>query len=708
MFSIVEKTYRVELSEEKEASLQRLGQSRIETLINQQPLTLIEETKKHYKLYEFCENDCYTMKASTTTGVSLIDIMSFLRMEDTAVMRDVMGELFGSLFLDAMVLHQSKGSFLSGYESMSVNWMALQSCKPHLQHRDYTFLRFGDIIEKQLKVNGVIRTKRTGVSIWESVELDGCAPLPTSQNIERQRFHRCGFVVEELEHTPGVRISFSLSEPHSGRTTISELTRLWMIKMVSCITEIPTAIVSRALASQILLTKKELQKDGSKCNICHKAFSMLRRKHHCRVCGDLICSKCSDMRYLRQRRIKKDIRVCIPCWKHTSISSTCSLVRARSDGAYPVAGLSSVTDSSTDDIDVLGGRIDKLHVSACVSGSEAELSTYSTDNDPSDIEGNCDTQATSAEAPTKLRTSLRRSKTLSMASDKTSVSTSYNSFDSAIDMLVRCNSFDNGAMVEDDSTLLDSEIGMGSYENRLDYQDDISSTVSTNTPYTYKLNFSAEQKWPKAPIPHNEIERLQKLRTLCLIDPKQQLRNLCTVAATELGFEWVVICFVGDKSCFLIPQADTEANTCFDLPRNIVPGAHAIMSKEPMIVLDTSIDPRFAKNPAVLEKNIKLFAGFPLITSDGYIVGCLSVADNKSWDNMDGTYIRYLESLAEMVMLTIELYSYHYSSKTVSRNTTCSNLSLSAATRQMQQLLNAAYATQRQVRTQACSVKDKR
>lgn len=701
MFSIVEKTYRVELSEDDEADLQRLGQSRIDTLMNQQPLTLIEETKKHYKLYEFCEKDCYTMKASTTTGVSLIDIMCFLRMGDTAVMRDVMGELFGSLFLDAVVLHRSNGSFLTGYQSMSVNWMALQSSKPHLQHRDYTFLRYGDIIEKLVKVDGVTKTKRIGVSIWESVELDGCAPLPTSQNIERLRLRRCGFVVEELEHAAGVRISFSLSEPHSGRTTVSELTRLWMMKMVSCIVEIPTAIVTRALASQILLTKKQLQKDGSKCNICYKAFSMLRRKHHCRFCGDLVCSKCSEMRYLRHRRTKKGIRVCILCWKHTSISSTCSLVRTRSDGAYPLTGLSSVTSTSTDDIGVMSGRTDSLDESACVSNAEAEASMYSTDNDPSDYELSCDAQ-TNAEEPTKMQNSLRRSKASSLLSEKTSVSTSYNSFDSAIDVLIRSCSFDNGAMIQDDLPILDSDIPLGSLKKHLGCQDDTSTTVSTNTPFAYKLTFDGVQEWPKAPIPHNEMERLRKLRTLCLIDPKQQLRNLCSIAVAELGFELVVICFVGDKSCVLIPQAGKEFNVSFDLPRNIVPGAHAIMSKEPMIVLDTSTDPRFAKNPAILDRDIKFLAGFPLITSDGYVVGCLSVADTKTWDNLDGTYIKYLESLAEVIMLTIEIYSSHCSSRTIPRNT-FSNLSLSAATRQMQELLNAANNTQRQVRMQACS-----
>ncbi|EOD13637.1 hypothetical protein EMIHUDRAFT_49505, partial [Emiliania huxleyi CCMP1516] len=29
------------------------------------------------------------------------------------------------------------------------------------------------------------------------------------------------------------------------------------------------------------------------CNICQKKFGLLRRKHHCRLCGEVICGDCS-------------------------------------------------------------------------------------------------------------------------------------------------------------------------------------------------------------------------------------------------------------------------------------------------------------------------------------------------------------------------------------------------------------------------------
>ena len=34
--------------------------------------------------------------------------------------------------------------------------------------------------------------------------------------------------------------------------------------------------------------------DAKLCFICKKSFTIARRKHHCRLCGLLICGKCSE------------------------------------------------------------------------------------------------------------------------------------------------------------------------------------------------------------------------------------------------------------------------------------------------------------------------------------------------------------------------------------------------------------------------------
>jgi hypothetical protein len=41
-----------------------------------------------------------------------------------------------------------------------------------------------------------------------------------------------------------------------------------------------------------------LDEDSQNCMICSKEFWFLVSKHHCRICGNLICSSCSDSEVL--------------------------------------------------------------------------------------------------------------------------------------------------------------------------------------------------------------------------------------------------------------------------------------------------------------------------------------------------------------------------------------------------------------------------
>ncbi|XP_050428058.1 WD repeat and FYVE domain-containing protein 3 [Adelges cooleyi] len=62
-----------------------------------------------------------------------------------------------------------------------------------------------------------------------------------------------------------------------------------------------------------------LKDEGSEqCNLCEVKFSLYERRHHCRNCGQLFCSKCSKYESeISRLRILKPVRVCKPC--HTSL-----------------------------------------------------------------------------------------------------------------------------------------------------------------------------------------------------------------------------------------------------------------------------------------------------------------------------------------------------------------------------------------------------
>jgi len=50
------------------------------------------------------------------------------------------------------------------------------------------------------------------------------------------------------------------------------------------------------------------------CLVCSSNFSLTTRRHHCRACGTLLCSKCCyriPLTELGYRRVQK---VCRQCW----------------------------------------------------------------------------------------------------------------------------------------------------------------------------------------------------------------------------------------------------------------------------------------------------------------------------------------------------------------------------------------------------------
>jgi predicted RNase H-like nuclease (RuvC/YqgF family) len=61
--------------------------------------------------------------------------------------------------------------------------------------------------------------------------------------------------------------------------------------------------------------------DAVECYQCSKTFSVSRRKHHCRNCGNIFCGPCSDNK-LPLPSSAKPVRVCDGC--HTLLLERCS------------------------------------------------------------------------------------------------------------------------------------------------------------------------------------------------------------------------------------------------------------------------------------------------------------------------------------------------------------------------------------------------
>lgn len=157
-----------------------------------------------------------------------------------------------------------------------------------------------------------------------------------------------------------------------------------------------------------------------------------------------------------------------------------------------------------------------------------------------------------------------------------------------------------------------------------------------------------------------DAARLAALRSLALLDSAAEpaFDRLTRLATRLLGVPTALVSLVEEdrqffKSCVGVkePWASQRGT-----PLTHSFCQYAVEMGEPFIVEDARIHPLVHDNLAVRDLDIVAYAGIPLITSDGCVLGTFCVADSvpRSWSAAD---IAGLRDLTGMVMTEIELRS---------------------------------------------------
>ena len=155
-------------------------------------------------------------------------------------------------------------------------------------------------------------------------------------------------------------------------------------------------------------------------------------------------------------------------------------------------------------------------------------------------------------------------------------------------------------------------------------------------------------------IPENDVLRLAALQKLeILYTPSENaFDKITSMIARVFDTPMAFLSLVDKDTVYYKSQVGTFGKSQVDRKDSFC--SLAILSKEPLVITDTSLSGCFNTNPLVQEENgIKFYAGAPLITKDGFHIGALCIVDNKpkQFSNKD---IALLTEFANMAMNEIE------------------------------------------------------
>ncbi|TVZ51469.1 sensor histidine kinase [Dokdonia sp. Hel_I_53] len=159
----------------------------------------------------------------------------------------------------------------------------------------------------------------------------------------------------------------------------------------------------------------------------------------------------------------------------------------------------------------------------------------------------------------------------------------------------------------------------------------------------------------EAEKPIGESQRLEVLKSYNLLDtlPEEAYDTATRLAAQICNTPISLVTLLDADRNFLKSRIGVDIT---ESPRNISFCSHAILTKEPIFVVeDARLDDRFKNNPLVEEFKAIFYAGVPLRNPEGYALGTLCVYDHKprvlSEEQKDA-----LRDLAKQVVLLFEAH----------------------------------------------------
>jgi GAF domain-containing protein len=151
----------------------------------------------------------------------------------------------------------------------------------------------------------------------------------------------------------------------------------------------------------------------------------------------------------------------------------------------------------------------------------------------------------------------------------------------------------------------------------------------------------------------SEAVRLQAVEKFKQLDLQldSELQDLITMASEICDTPIALITLLDEDTQWIKVKKGMDAEST---PRESSFCTHTIQQENVFMITDTHTDMRLANHPGINSSKLRFYAGAPLITRDGLILGTLCVADNKP-HILDKHQMLMLKMLSKQAINIMEL-----------------------------------------------------
>jgi diguanylate cyclase len=157
-----------------------------------------------------------------------------------------------------------------------------------------------------------------------------------------------------------------------------------------------------------------------------------------------------------------------------------------------------------------------------------------------------------------------------------------------------------------------------------------------------------------------EAQRLAVLRSLALLDtpPSEAFDRVTRLVAKIIDVPMAMVSLVDESRQWFMSRFGVDVH---ETRRDISMCTHVVAERRPLLISDATLDHRFAGSPLVLDSpHIRAYAGIPLFTREGHVVGTLCAMDQRPrhFSQDDINALNDLAQIVEDVIQTRELAAH--------------------------------------------------